>query len=244
MAVIDCFTFFGVNPRRRADWSVAALLRAMQENDIDRALTCSLKGVLYDFTEGNEETLATCAADRRLVPVGTIDPRRALGCEEQVVRLAGRGCRAFRFFPNEQGWPFDFLPFLRVVTRIEEADGVVFVPCKSSGAATELLRLLGGRALAVVLCEVGYWNFAEVLACGREAPRFHLETHLLDTPEALEMAAEVYGEGRLLLGSNAPETTPGPAIAMVRASRLSEPGKAGVLGGNVARLLGMQNAAD
>ncbi len=243
MAIVDCFTFFGSSPRKRADWSVSALLRAMDEAEIGRALTCSLKGLFYDFSEGNEETLRTCEGGRRLLPVATIDPRRGLGCEEVCARMAERACRAFRFFPREQAWPLDFLPFTRLAAQIERVRGLLFVPCRENGAATQLLRVLGGRPLPVVLCEVGYWNFAEVLACAREAANFHLETHLLDTPEALEIAAEAVGEDRLLLGTNAPESSPGPALAAVRASGLSVAGKGAVLGGNVTRLLGLRDAA-
>jgi predicted TIM-barrel fold metal-dependent hydrolase len=240
--IIDCYTFFGASPRKPADWGLPTLLRIMDEAGVARALACSLKGLFYDFAEGNDETLAACEREPRLLPVATIDPRRRLGCEEEVERLTNRGCRAFRFFPRDQGWPLDFLPFIRLAHHIEDHGGLVFVPCRDNGAATQLLRLLGNRPLALVLCEVGYWNFAEALACARETPNFFLETHLLDSPDALDLAAEAIGPERLLLGTNAPETSPGPALSMIRNSRLSDEAKSLLLGGNISRLLGLQDA--
>ena len=111
--IFDVNTFFGLDRRAPTDWSLEALQRLLDRHEVSRALTYSLRGVAFDFVEGNNESVAAAARDERLVPVATVDPRRYVDCVEEVHRCLSEGLRVFRFFPDLQGWPLDGLHFLR-----------------------------------------------------------------------------------------------------------------------------------
>ncbi|MGB9619342.1 MAG: amidohydrolase family protein, partial [Armatimonadota bacterium] len=62
------------------------------------------------------------------------------------------------------------------------------------------------------------------------------------TPGALELAAEVLGPDRLVLGTGAPESTGRPAINVILEAELPDNEKAAILGGNIAQLIAPQLA--
>ena len=86
----------------------------MDRNGIDRAAVLSLRGVLLDWREGNEETLA--AAGRhpdRLIPVATHQPvhgrqRRRAATARRTRASAACGCtRLFHNYPLDSAFTDD-----------------------------------------------------------------------------------------------------------------------------------------
>ncbi|MFQ6099388.1 MAG: hypothetical protein ACE5O2_16770, partial [Armatimonadota bacterium] len=134
--IVDVLTTFGACPGRRADWSLDSLLSILDRHGVGKALSLSLKGVAYDFSEGNDETLQVSRRHPVIEPVATIDPRRHFGCVEEVSRRVEQGFRVFRFFPTEQGWPINFLPFRRLLERLAEHDVRLILPIAGPGSAT------------------------------------------------------------------------------------------------------------
>ncbi len=258
----DATTSFGSSPAKRADWSLSTLLAILEEHGVERALTLSLRGKYYDYASGNDETLAACRENRILLPVATIDPRRYLGCLEEVARCADAGFVAFRFFPDHQGWSLDWLPFLEVCEAIARVGLPIILPASAGGAITLAGRLLApeafvaqdygmfggaitpaGRLLAplgvrVLFLGVGYGDMAEALAALRTYPMFYFDTHLLNTPEALEVLCRGGGEEQIVFGSNAPERYFESALNMLRSAELTPDQRQAVSGGNLRRFLG------
>jgi len=240
--LLDATTSFGSSPAKRADWSLPTLLTILEKHGVERALTLSLRGKYYDFTSGNVETLAACRDHSILRPVATIDPRRYLGCLDEVARSAEAGCVAFRFFPDHQGWPLEWLPFLEIAEAIARADLPVILPGGAPGNITLAGRLLSPLGLRVLFLGVGYGNMAEALAALRAHPAFYFDTHLMDTPEALEVLCRDGGEERVVFGSNAPERYFESALNILQAADLSVDQRKAISGGNLRRFLGEERS--
>jgi len=242
--LVDAYTVFGSNPGANVDWSLETLKADLDRYQVDNALTTSLRGVYYDFQEGNDETFEVCAEDRRLLPVATIDPRRYIDCIRDVKRCAERGFVAFRFFPVEQGWPYRYQPFIAILDAIAETGKPVIAPADTNGKATELLQIVGERSLPVILSDVGYATLSEALHVMLANPSFHVETHMLDTPDGLDIVAREVGAERLIFGSAAPQRSFASAKGLVDTAEMSQELKDLVLGGNIRRLIGGAADAD
>lgn len=237
MTIIDSNTFFGFSPKERADYSLDALEEMLQSNGISRAVSSSLRGVYYDFQEGNDETLRASRQRPWLLPAATIDPRRHLGCLAEVERMRAAGVRAFRFFPDLQGWALDSLPMSNLLREIDRLGGLAFLPAGESGAATRVLRLGEGLSLAMVLVGANYSTLSEAIACVQSSPNLYLDTQQLVTPMVLEVLAREVGAERIIFGSGAPERHLRTILNVITHSTLAESDKESILSRNLLRLL-------
>jgi len=116
--VIDMNTHFGAYPRMKVDISFEVLEKIIEQNKVAKAVTLSLKGVLYDYVEGNAETLRKCGESRDLVPAATIDPRKYTGAVTDISALADQGFRVLRLFPDLQEWPVRFAPVRSIIHEL------------------------------------------------------------------------------------------------------------------------------
>lgn len=238
--LVDVNTFFGKTPKARVDWSPEALVNGLEHHNIDRALTYSLRGVLYDFVTGNDETWEVCQQHERLIPVATIDPRRHFGCLEEVERSADRGFRVMRFFPDQQGWAINSQPFLNLCEEIAETNMAVMLPAGASGQQTLIGEVVSAFGFPVVICGAGYSHHAETYAvCARFANVF-AESHMFNTPGCIEGMAWVAGGHKLMYGSNYPDRYIGASYEMVARADLGDEEKAGVFGENAMRYLKLE----
>jgi predicted TIM-barrel fold metal-dependent hydrolase len=235
--IVDSNTFFGFSPREKVDYSLDALEGMLKKNSVAQAMSLSLRGVSFDFQEGNDETLAASKQRPWLIPCATIDPRRHLGCLEEIHRMREAGVKAFRFFPDVQGWPVDFLPMRNLLVEIDRLGGIAFVPAGENGMGTRTLSILDGLLVPTILVGATYVSLGEAIACLQSSPNLYLDTQQLVTPMALEVLTQEVGVDRVIFGSRAPERSLRAAIRMVADSSLSESDKAKVFSGNVLHLL-------
>ncbi len=254
----DANVCFGTLPFKDVDCSLATTLDMLARGGITRAAACSLKGVYYDFHEGNEETFAAAnlaapmpqprdtrarAPLPRLLPVATIDPRRMIGCVEEVALRARQGCRALRFFPDIQGWPVNFLPLRPILEQAQELGLAVMLPAGLPGLATQAVEALRGFDVPLILMGAGYGVMAEAIAAAgapvaaRARDNTYIETHRLVTPDGIDIAAQAVGHQRLVFGSGAAEVYPGSALAVLERSKLSPQQRRDVLCDNLRRAL-------
>lgn len=237
--VIDAHTHFGRLSFGRDDLSLETLLRELDRHGIDRALGASLKGAYCDFAEGNDETLRAARQHPQLVPMATVDPRRYLGCADEIARRAEQGFRALRVFPEAQGWPLEFLPFLNLLPLLARHGMTLLVSAAANGTATQLVRLLGDSGVAVVLLDVGYGSMAEAIAAARAYPALRIEMHRINTPGGVKILAEAVGAERVVFGSESPACAIASPLNMVRQAEISEADQQRILGANLAALLGI-----
>jgi len=235
--IIDAHTVFGFWPFRRADLSLETLVNVLRQHQVTRALTISTTGIFNDYQRGNEETVAVCQQTPELFPTATIDPRRYLGCREEIDRRIGQGLKLFRVFPEYQDWPLEYAPFLRLLQHLAERGAVLMISAAERGVATCLARLTEGLPLKVILTAVRADNLGELLVVLEERPHWCVETRWLNSPGALTTLAAAVGAERLIFGSATPLYYFSSAYLPVLAADLTEEQKALILGENLRRLL-------
>ncbi|MEN6644098.1 MAG: amidohydrolase family protein [Armatimonadia bacterium] len=237
--ITDCNTLFGYWQKDTQDRSVERLSHIMRTNGIERALTCSGRGVWDDFVEGNEETLRVCAEHPELLPVGTVRPGDYYRCVEEIGSLRGRGFRMVRLFPATQGWGVGSLGFRRLLEALVESELPVFIDngYDSTGLIAPLVDYFQGTEVPLIFSGVSY-GFGEFLAACEVYEHCYMDTWQSFLLNQIELVRDAAGIGRVLLGTKAPFEMPGPCLEMVRHGRLTEEEKAAVLAGNVGRLMG------
>jgi predicted TIM-barrel fold metal-dependent hydrolase len=235
----DAHTLFGFWTSRQADISPAVLKQVLDKHQVAFACTLSTVGILYDFVEGNRQTLEVCASDPRLLPAGTVDPRRCLGCDDEIAGARERGLRLFSLFPETQGWS-PAAPYFREVAEQVAGEGLpLMVECGAAGTATQVLRAVEGLDLPVILSGVQHSNLAEAISALRHRDKSYLETHALAGVGSVEAAAQRLGAGRLLFGSRSPLHYFSSAYLRLRYAGLEGADLAAASGGNLAALLGV-----
>lgn len=242
--VVDCNTHFGVLPYRDTDVSLQRLLRSMDEYGVAAALTYSLMGLYYDFSDGNEETLKNTQNNPRLLPVATVDPRRHIGVVDEIVKRRNQGFVALRVFPDLQNWKLDSVLFRPIVRELERLQMPLIVACPANGSPTELLRAVDGTTFPIIMCGIGYANLAEALAACREHDNLYIEVQIIDPPDALAVAVDAVGVERFVFGSNSPSCSMRASLNLVTESELTAEQKGMIFSGNIRRLLGIPIAND
>lgn len=231
-------TSFGIDRTREADIGLDALLSVLAEHEVERAYTCSLRAVWYTGPQGNDETLRACEAHDVLRPVAVLDPRRFFDQQDEARRCFDLGCTVFRFFPQQQGWPFEFLPFVKICETIAELGARAIVSASAYGEATRVAHLLAHLDLPVLLVGGGYANIGELMAVLAEFPTMHCDAHVQDGPFALEGLMEHGGEDRVIFGSNSPEREFLAPLLMAQHAELTDEQRRGYLHDNALAFLG------
>jgi len=209
----------------------------LDKHSVARAATLSTVGIFVDSRRGNDTTWQAAQDDARLLPVGTVDPRRGTVCVEELAERAEQGFRMFALFPETQEWSLDHACFAEALKLAAEAGALVMVEAGRQGAATVIGRIAEQCQARVVLSGVGYHNFGETLMVMKTDPNISMETHLVTSVGGIESAADEVGSDRLLFGSRAPLKYFSSAYLRLKFADLSEGDRAAILGGNFARLL-------
>jgi predicted TIM-barrel fold metal-dependent hydrolase len=247
MRILDSFCVFGRWPKEERDVSLEKLLAVLDGLGIEKALCVSLCGVFYDAAEGNAETLKAAAADPRIIPAATMNPKSYFSRENLPAELAAKGFRALRLFPNLQGWsscpsleilsPHNVL-LERIFNECAEARLPIAFPVgKFPDVASFLLRL-APKGCRVILSDVYYNELAESVEVLRRRPEFFMEMGHTCVPGSIELLCREVGAGRLMLGTNQPLEIGRGAIESIKRAEISGADKAAILGGTLAGLLG------
>jgi len=234
--IVDSHCLVGFWPLDRRDLSPEALLRLMDRHGVAQACIVSTRAFIYDFVEGNEETLKWCGAQERFLPVAVIDPRRYIECPSEIASARQRGFRLFRLFPDRQGWRADAPAFHRLVPGLAEAGLPLAVP-PEIGLGALATRLPELRA-PVILSGVTYWQLADALAMMETAGNLLMDTSMLNSPGAVEQVCQLFGPERLVFGSGALLNHMAPALRTVRHAQITEAQREPILGGSLRSLLG------
>ncbi|WP_240506245.1 amidohydrolase family protein [Thermoactinospora rubra] len=213
----------------------SSVLGVLREHDIRAGAVASLRAALFDVVSGNDEVLALAATRPRpdVVPVGVVDLRDPVGAARELERLAAASVRAVRLFPDEQGVEAGF-PSVRHVARRAAALGLTVL---TGGDVRRFWRPFSGLEATVVFLDTHFYHLGDFLVAAVDEPGFHTSTRLLNSPDALELAAAEVGAGRLLYGSRTPFYEPLVPLLRLATSGLKPEEVAAVAGGNARRLL-------
>jgi predicted TIM-barrel fold metal-dependent hydrolase len=197
----------------------------------------SVRGALFDYAEGNDETLAVTRRHEQLVPMATLDPRAASDFTDEISRMTDQGVRVFRFFREYQRWPITYLPFLRCLEQLSGQRAILVLQHLGDGNYARLLEILKDVELPVIITSVPYSQARELVCAMQANERIYAGTRLLSSPTMLGAIRDEVGLTRLLFESGAPMFYMESAIGIVARSNLEEREREQVFGANLTRLM-------
>ncbi len=250
MLAIDFATDFAARPIAEFDSSLDRLLAQLEQSQTTLALATSRRAMVHQpACEAIAETLAVAAAHPRLLPVGTLDPRRYVGWQDDLRACVDGGCVAIRFFPGRQNWTPRLRLFEKMVAAVAETGRPVIVDLNGPGAGSArewlwpLADLAHRTGAALVLNEVAYSYLGELITVMHDYPEVHAVIRWLCLADMLEL---MHAEGltsRLLYGTNAPQYSVTALRNQVLMAEIPDDAKAAILAGNALRLLRLDPAA-
>lgn len=252
--------------RAFSDGTAAGLRASMARSGVDRSVILPVATSPRQVVRINDSALRMNRRfpETGLLSFGCMHPDFA-GWREELDRIAAQGLKGIKIHPAYQDVSLDDPRFLRILDRAAQL-GLVIVthggidiglpePVRASPEmALRVWRALGD--IPLVLAHMGgwrQWDQAEDLlgqtgflldtafSCGPLTP---VEGAVFP-PEELEMMGQaqflrflrIFGPRRILFGTDSPWSDPAADLARLRALPISPEDKAGILGGNAARLL-------
>lgn len=233
----------------RFDGKVSGLLRTMDEAGVDKGLALGV-GIKASVVARTNEFIGTVPRDR-LVPMGTVHPE--LSVEENIKNLKDNGIVGVKLHPLFQALSLSD-PRVRdiCVALAEEGMPVIsHVGSGGDGEANERGNPAALRALAddlpdlkLIACHYGGYHRLDDAEEHVVGSRVTLETSWPPTLAELEKERLVaiirrHGADRVVFGSDWPMADPAAEIAAIRDLGLTKDEEDGILGNNLARLLGL-----
>jgi predicted TIM-barrel fold metal-dependent hydrolase len=233
----------------RYDGTLSGLLRTLDEAGIDQGVALGV-GIKASVVARTNEFIGTVPRDR-LIPFGTVHPD--LPVAENLKYLRDNGITGVKLHPLFQALSLADPRVHDILAALAE-EGMPVVTHVGAGedeeanqrGAPHLLRKLADSlpSLTLIACHYGgYHRLAEA------------EEHVVGSPVTLETSwpptmaepdpgrilavARRHGTDRVVFGSDWPMTDPAAEIAAIRNLGLTAEEEAGILGGNLARLLGI-----
>jgi len=235
--MIDANTVFGFWPRRKVDISMERLLAMAHEYKVEQMLALSMKGVLYNDDDGNRETLRCAKRHREIIPVATIDPRKYLKKTDKILELKDQGFKMLRLFPDLQGWPIEYLPFYTILEELEEAGMPLMISLSARGDATRIVKITKGSAFPIIMTNIWYGLYSEIISAARASNNIYAETHCFDSPDAYEVLADAIGASRIIFGSMMPLYYFHASYLLLKNAGISKKQKKLIDSGNIKRLI-------
>jgi predicted TIM-barrel fold metal-dependent hydrolase len=233
----------------RFDGKVSGLLRTMDDAGIDRGLALGV-GIKASAVARTNEFIGTVPRDR-LVPMGTVHPD--LPVEENVRSLKDNGIVGVKLHPLFQVLSLSD-PRLRDILAALAEEGMPVISHVGAGGddeanergAPDALRRLADDLpdLTLIACHYGGYHRLDEAEEHVVGSRVILETSWPPTladlePERLIAIIRRHGADRVIFGSDWPMADPAAEIAAIRALGLTHEEEEGILGGNLARILGL-----
>lgn len=239
MKIIDINTSFGFYPYRKVDTSLETLKSILKPYQA-KAFSLSLKGIFYDAIEGNEETLDLLKDEKDLYPIATYDPRAYPKEIEYIENLRAKGFLAIVFFPRLQGWIIDFAPFREIIDILKDENLPIIIHTSGYGELTKISYIAKEMKNPFIIAGFHYSNLSEAIAVMRRLENIYVESHLLNSPDALEYLKRYTGVKRVIFGSGIPLLSFETALNVVLKSSLSEEEKENILSKNLEEILGVK----
>lgn len=241
----------GLDPDPRFDGTLQGLRQTMDDVGVDMAMCLAVANVAKTVHRTNE-FIGTIDRER-FIPFGTVHPE--LSIEENLASLRDNGIRGVKLHPLFQDVSLADPAVIELVGALS-ADGVAIIthagaggdPAANERGAPRHLRALVDRYpdLRLIACHYGGYHRLDEAEEHVVGAAVVLETSWPPTMAGLEPERVValirrHGADRVVFGTDWPMADPAAEIAAVRALELEPDEEAAILGGNVARLLGIDD---
>lgn len=236
--LIDGFTLFGSWPGLPYDHQVEELVSGLERHRIDRACALSSKGIFFDAAAGNASTWMTCQEFPSLIPIGVADPR--IDGQAQVDFCKETGFRLISLFPAGQNWSLASIAARAVLKQIDDVQLPVLIEAGEDGAASGILAATGDLTMPLLLLDVSLRTITEALAVLRARPQTFLATRLLCGGDTIEYLVDEVGAQSLVFTSRFPISCFSSAFLTAKFANISEADQQAIMGGNMARLVGLE----
>lgn len=235
----------------RFDGTLRGLLETMDASGIDKGLALGV-GIKASTVERTNAFIGTVPRDR-LVPMGTIHPD--LSVEENLRSLQDNGIVGVKLHPLFQDLSLGDPRVRDILAALADAGMPVIthVGAGTDAAAAdrgspERLRELADAlpTLTLIACHYGGYHRLDEAEEHVVGAGVILETSWPPTLAELDPARLValvrrHGVDRVVFGSDWPMADPAAEIAAIRALGLTSAEEDAILGGNLARLLGLDS---
>jgi len=225
------------------------LVASVGANGIDLAAVMSLRGLLLDWREGNEETLA--AAQRhpdRLIPMATLSPFLD-GDGAELQRLVDVGMRGVRLYPSFHNYPLDSAFVDDLCHTAVECQVPVMIPTRPmmnwrfKPLAIESIGPVAERhpRTTIILSGPNYLvEFQAVIRLMKQYSNVVFEISCLQGFNSVAKIVQQVGGDRVLFGTGAVLNYPACNVAKLQNADISEDERLALASGNAARLLGFK----
>jgi uncharacterized protein len=233
----------------RFDGKLSGLLRTMDDAGIDRGLALGV-GIKASTVARTNEFIGTVPRDR-LVPMGTVHPE--LSVEENLQHLRDNGIVGVKLHPLFQALSLSD-PRVRDILAALAEEGMPVIAHVGAGGDEEAnergkpaaLRRLADDLpdLKLIACHYGGYHRLDEAEEHVVGSRVALETSWPPTlaeldPDRLVAIIRRHGADRVVFGSDWPMADPAAEIAAIRALGLTSEEQDAILGGNLARIVGI-----
>jgi predicted TIM-barrel fold metal-dependent hydrolase len=211
------------------------LLAEMDRFFIQHALVSHWAGEEYDVRVGNESLARE--ADARLIPAWAILPDVAL-----LNDLEARRPRAVRITPGPTQHNFSLAPWSAgPMLEYLQDNAVLTLIVRNDFAWLEVASLLENfPRLPLVLLDTGYRADRYLFPLLDRFQNLYFDSATYLAHRQLETFVEQRGADRLLFGSRLPLFTPASSLGVLASARISDDQKLAIAGGNLRRLLRME----
>ena len=233
----------------RIPWKKQQLLEDMEHTGIHGSLVYHWLSREYDPSYGNKELLDLCQDEQRLFPCAVLLPHHAREFpppNQFVPTLRPQGYFATKIFPRRHNYTFDIdvcgamlealqqeqIPLLIDIGIYHDDQQTTFAEIK------QLCRAF--PELPILLQKARWESTRDVLALMEQTKHTYIEFSSFQIHYGLEFMASEIGVERLVLGTEWPFKSPGAARSFIDYCELEEADKALVAGGNLARLLHLE----
>jgi len=240
MMVVDAHAHVGAGARRTL--TPDALLRAMDENGVAKAVVCALEQYLTVFNSEGNDYVAELVAQYpdRFIGFAGVNPWYLEKGVQELERSRELGLRGLKLNSALQG----FFPHEAMARPLLSRAGELGMPVYFHTTTPPFAMPFQIKEVACLFPQVtfilGHCGFADgwtdVVAAARDCPNIYVETSLIGTP-TLGGVIEALGADRVIFGSDVPESSLSVELAKIALLNLDEPSRRKILGANVLGLL-------
>jgi predicted TIM-barrel fold metal-dependent hydrolase len=245
ISYFDCLASIGKSgPKDElTPWTKDVLLDEMIHCGINAALVEHNVAREYDPVFGNNKLMTKLKAEQRLLPIWVVMPHQTDEMPpgpELVEQMMANDVRAARMYPKSQNYALNDAT-CGVLLGALEGEGILLSIDFNQATPEQLTDMcLAHPDLPVLITGASWAQTRFLYPVLDQCPNTHIEFSTFQANYAIERLGDRYGFERLLFGTGALMKSPGAAKSFIDYADIPDVERAKVAGGNLARLLHLQ----